>query len=527
MNTLLVLPLKISKYKDTNTKNTGISIFASKITIENNEIYNCFQGISVAINRNDIKILNNHIFNNTIEGISLDWGTGTSITNNTIENNKWGITCDEVDYLSIEGNKINNNYYGISLTRSYKSPLLVYNNVLINNMETGITIFEVYNSQILGNIIKNSTKGISISLDGYDLVNKVTKSCNVIKSCIIADCGTGIEIISSSFNRILTSVIESNNIGILIHGSYVSLSSGTWNPAKQNTIIRNSISNNKQNGIIIDDASENGVYSNDIYNNGNGITLTSLLATSELNWINNNRIIHNTGYGIVSYISNIVDATCNWWGSNEYPSNKIWGSLIDFDPWIILKLYEGPTVSPKAWRRVVADLTYTSAGWRQDYTNQEYGGAPTTMMVSFGTDQGTIDTPKSINEHSMATSTLILPSAFSGTVYTWIMVDDEFLILPINIASQTPVYFKSNLFNLFNSNIDKIMKTGITVNYAATSTNQSTGNSGNNSGSNSGNSGSNSGGTSGGPYSNIIIIIAAMMTIIIISSGGYWLFTRK
>lgn len=494
---------------------TGISIFASKITIENNEIYNCFNGISVVINRNDTKILNNHIFNNTIEGISLDWGTSTSIINNTIENNKWGITCDEVDYLSIDSNKINNNYYGIGLTRSYKSPILVYNNVLINNKETGIAIFEVYNSQILGNIIKNSTRGISISLDGYDLVNKVAKSGNVIKSCIIADCGTGIEITSSSFNRILTSTIESNNIGILIHGSYVPLSSGKWMPAKQNTITFCSIHNNNQNGIIIDDASENGVYSNDIYNNGNGITLSSLFTTSELNWINNNRIIHNTGYGIVSYATSIVDATCNWWGSNDYPSNKIWGNLIDFDPWIVLKLYELPTASPNVWRQIVADLTYTSAGWQQDYTNQEYGGVPTSMMVAFGTDHGTIYTPKSINEHSMATSALILPPAFVGTIYTWIMVDDEFLSIPIYIAPQKPLYFKSNFFNLFNSNYIKITKTGILVNNTP-KTNLNPGNSGNN-----------PGGNTGGSTTNINTIIIAIIAIIFLGGGGYWLFARK
>lgn len=498
----------------------GIDVFSSKITIENNEIFNFFTGISIAGGCNDIKIIGNHIFNNGGDGIMVANNHHISIINNTFENNTYGMDCQYLDNLIIDGNQANNNRVGILIVSdsgAIPANNVVYNNVLNDNTETGIEIVHTYNAQIQGNTIRKSPKGISIYGEGLnDFAN------NRIDSCSITECGTGIEITSSSFNTIRYSAIESNNIGILIHGSFQSLSSGTWMPSKGNMICYSTISNN-QLGIEMDDTSENILLSNNIYNNGNGVVLSSLLDNSDDNLIVANRIAYNPGHGLVNYASSIVDATLNWWGSNNNPSNKIIGIYIDYDPWIVLKVYPSNINSIFKVFQINADLTYNSDGSKMDFCLYPHSPEwiPSSVLASFGTDHGTITTPKNTN-NGIASSILVIPSYFSGTVYTWIKVDDEFLVLTINIASQTPLYYKAKIFNYFNPNINKniLMKTGIKTKIAANNTNQTSTNSSSNYG---GNSGSSTGGSSA--YTNTII--AAIMAIIIIGSGVCWLFARK
>lgn len=495
---------------------TGIYSFCgdfspSRITIENNQISGFQWGIQSSYD-SESKILKNHIFDNG-NGIRLLGGIYTEIRDNIIANNIVGINCDNPyssgdknQYLKIIGNTLQNNQMGILLNDSNYNT--ISGNILESNTNNGITLLSSSFCKLSGNTIKHSSTGIFIekAWPGFD-------GNNEIKSSSITDCGTGIEIKGSTYAKVISSSIAYNTIGIIIHGFFVSLSTLTWIPAETNEIFLNAIHHN-QNGIMIDDSSNNGVYENDIYNNGNGITVTRLLATSENNHINNNRIAYNTHLGLINYASNLVDAICNWWGSNKSPSNKISLGAINYNPWIVLKIYEGTSSAPYDWRKIIADLTYTSAGYQMDATGPEGGVVPTSILVTFGSDHGIIETPKFINEVSTANSILTMPTSFSGTIYTWIMVDDQFLYLPITVATQQPPQYIGNSF-LFNSNFFKI------IHVVAIHINNS--NNRKNSNQSSGNTGSNSGGTSG----NVNTIILAIFAIIVIGGGGYWLFARK
>src|SRR5690606_6474825 len=66
------------------------------------------------------------------------------------------------------------------------------------------------------------------------------------------------------------------------------------------------------------------------------------ISDSTSNYLNFNRIIGNSQFQVQSY-EGWVDATLNWWGSNDNPDVNVEGN-VSYDPWIILTIK--PTPNP-------------------------------------------------------------------------------------------------------------------------------------------------------------------------------------
>lgn len=144
-----------------------VSNIANKVTISENTILNCKDGIvldnvwncqiegntisKAASNGIHIKGASNlYIFNNTLDtnknGIYFDAGNNNiKIINNTITgSSEWGINLQKSgEYSTIEGNAINNNQNGIFLNCKADGLVIRYNNVE-NNKENGINIGSDY-----------------------------------------------------------------------------------------------------------------------------------------------------------------------------------------------------------------------------------------------------------------------------------------------------------------------------------------------------------------------------------------------
>ncbi|MDD3753798.1 MAG: right-handed parallel beta-helix repeat-containing protein [Methanobacterium sp.] len=182
-----------------------------------------------------------------------------------------------------------------------------------------------------------------------------------------------------------------------------------------------------------------------ISNTGGTLTVTSSTFTnnSALNggaifnygtgYVNFCRIVENTatnGKAIYNYGGN-VDATNNWWGSNEPNfSSLIYGGSVTFDPWIVLTVTADPTtVNNGSTSQVAADLNHNSAG--EDISSQ--GHVPDGIPIVFTATQGTINPASETLLDGSAASTFTANGAGTATVTA--TVDGQPVSVNIGITS--------------------------------------------------------------------------------------------
>jgi len=182
-----------------------------------------------------------------------------------------------------------------------------------------------------------------------------------------------------------------------------------------------------------------------ISNTGGTLTVTSstFANNSALNggaifnygtgYVNFCRIVGNTatnGNAIYNYGGN-VDATNNWWGSNEPNfSSLIYGSYVTSDPWIVLTVTADPTtVNNGGTSQVAADLNHNSAG--EDISSQ--GHVPDGIPVAFTATQGTVNPASSSLLDGSAASTFTANGTGTSTVTA--TVDGQPVSVNISITS--------------------------------------------------------------------------------------------
>ena len=182
-----------------------------------------------------------------------------------------------------------------------------------------------------------------------------------------------------------------------------------------------------------------------ISNTGGTLTVTSSTFTnnSALNggaifnygtgYVNFCRIVGNTasnGKAIYNYGGN-VDATNNWWGSNDPEFNSlIYGGSVTFDPWIVLTVTADPTtVNNGSTSQVTADLNHNSAD--EDISSQ--GHVPYGIPVTFTATQGTVNPVSSSLLDGSAASTFTANGAGTATVTA--TVDGQPVSVNISIIS--------------------------------------------------------------------------------------------
>ena len=160
-----------------------------------------------------------------------------------------------------------------------------------------------------------------------------------------------------------------------------------------------------------------------------------------------NRIVGNTAYTGASSsgsaifndlgVPGIVNATLNWWGTNNGTKiAKMLGSIgpgtnIIYNPWIMLTIKANPaSVYMGKTSTVTANLLYSSNG---AYHNPIYGAVPYIGSANFRTSKGIIKNSVFIKD--IATSTLTKLNTISiATVYA--VVDGQTVSTKVTILSR-------------------------------------------------------------------------------------------
>lgn len=165
-----------------------VKIDTSYVTINNFTIQNCkneenFAGIFITANSNnniiswntislnydgillqkckDNTISNNHINNNTCDGISIIYSSEIKIYTNTIVDNKYGLHFISSSDNEGRWNYIANNHHGVEFWNSCLNNLLYLNNVT-KNSEYGLYLYKCNFNLIVqfNNFIKNGKQNI-------------------------------------------------------------------------------------------------------------------------------------------------------------------------------------------------------------------------------------------------------------------------------------------------------------------------------------------------------------------------------
>jgi parallel beta-helix repeat protein len=186
-------------------------------------------------------------------------------------------------------------------------------------------------------------------------------------------------------------------------------------------LVSNNTAKNNQYGIYFYN-SYGMIQSNDLIGNQYGVYISNSNAT-----INFNRIIGNSNYGIYNVGNGIINATNNWWGSNNGPIISsisgsdiyITGGTLTYNPWLVLKLTANP-VTTNNNSTITADLTHNSAG--EDTSSQ--GNVPDNIPITFVTNLGNMISP-GYTRNGKANSTFNRGSYTSGIANITATLDNQ------------------------------------------------------------------------------------------------------
>jgi len=266
-------------------------------------------------------------------------------------------------------------------------------NCNIYNFTEGISMNESSSSKIINNTINNNTKGI-----GFYNITAGSNNNSVIYNDIIYNTESGIHVKDSYGNNVSDNLINYNRNGISVLDSY------------EVTIFNNTISDNSDNGIYMEDNSKrNSIIKNMVLYNDVGINI------NETNVINNsiydnffNNTINvidigdnkwNTTYYCYS-IPNIIGGICiggNFWsdytgdddGSGSYPHNITDDGIGDTE---IPYNSSGNITSGGDYLPLVPDITPPSVTDLQPLSNSSYGIFTVIEIAANVTDMIGIDT---------------------------------------------------------------------------------------------------------------------------------------
>jgi len=283
-------------------------------------------GVELAYSSYNV-ISGNKINGNNVVAIDLDCSSNNynTIKGNTIKNNNYGIDVDLSCYNTIENNMVHDNGVGFSLDSS-DGNIVVEND--IQNSWNGIYLSKSNSNNVNRNTIHNC---------GFSGIYLLYSKGNILKGNEMVKCGLLVYGISLSeyINDVDTSnkvngktlyyYIDENDIEvpsdagevILVDCNYcnvsnLDLSDGTIGVelahSSYNTILDNTINNNKFAGIYLESSSDNTVKINTIENNSYGLSLQ----LADGNDIIKNKISKST-YGCFIYLSN----------SNTFSGNNI------------------------------------------------------------------------------------------------------------------------------------------------------------------------------------------------------------
>lgn len=146
-------------------------------------------------------------------------------------------------------------------------------------------------------------------------------------------------------------------------------------------------------GVHLVNSNNNTIQNNTATNNQNGIGVYIFNSSANVNF---NRISGNSAYGLYNTGNGTVNATNNWWGSNNpvvslsSPSDIcIQNGIVTYNPWLVLNVNATSNMISGSESIITADLTHNNA----DEDTSSSGHIPDGLPVNFTTSLGTITTP--------------------------------------------------------------------------------------------------------------------------------------
>jgi len=306
-------------------------------------------------------------------------------------------------------------------------------------------------STITGLTITDTSGSSLIALNGAN-------NCNIIGDIITSNNNeNGIEVLSSNNNIISGNSVTNNANGIIFYnssGNTITKNQVTSNQggvsfelSNNNTISGNNLTDNiyygeggwNGDGINMYECFNNTISGNNISGNACGISLQTVSVNMHYN-----SIINNTNYALTLYdnTSN-VNATDNWWGTNNDPqtSGMFWngesGTII-YNPWLILTTSIDKTQIPdKTGKSLI------TAYLNQDSNNNTAAGTvPVGTPVYFSVNpssMGTLVATSGITNSGGNASTTFNAGSISGPVALNVTVDGVTVQMNINLINYPPV----------------------------------------------------------------------------------------
>jgi len=311
----------------------GIMLRNSSYTqIEGNYVGANQAGMFILFSDNNT-LANNTASNNADQGIKIYSSNNNTVINNTVNsNNGVGIRLVDSNTNRIIDNIANENSAGIKLEGSSNHNIVTNNTANSNTQNHGIWLLESCNNTVANNtVFSNDEGGICLDYSNNNTITNNTanennhsgiqlfqESCNNTVTGNIAnlnsDSGIGVQD-SSNYNTITDNTASFNNC------SGIFLSDGSQN----NWIIDNTASSNSEYGFDLTDIStdDNWIYNNTANWNNVGINLNY----SDDNTIEGNTVKENSDTGV--HLDNSGDnLICNNYFDNANNAfdngNKIW-----------------------------------------------------------------------------------------------------------------------------------------------------------------------------------------------------------
>ena len=382
---------------------------ATSIVNKNGTIYVAsgnYKENNIVINKN-MKIIgvnkDNTIINGNNKGniFTVDRGTTILLQNLMLENGK-----------AIIGGSIKNNG---NLT--IKNCILIKNTATNNNYNYGGgAIFNTGSLTVITTIFNQNNAPIGKVGNGYGGAIYNLGKLNINSSSFIKNTATysGGAIYNGN-NLTITNTTFTNNI-VKDNGGAI-YNSGKTASIKNCSFIDNQVTTKNNGG-------DGGAITNEI-NNVLRVTESTFISNKSYKggaisnggtaYVHFNRFVKNSAshgsaiYNNAFYNHATVNATLNWWGTNNKTiiSKEIFntntGGRVIYNPWIILTLKVNPSTLNIGEKSVVtAELLYSNKGV---YQNPEFGIVPYSTSAHFISTKGTINNSKFINGIAKGTLT--------------------------------------------------------------------------------------------------------------------------
>ncbi|MDZ4172269.1 MAG: hypothetical protein CVV28_11100 [Methanobacteriales archaeon HGW-Methanobacteriales-1] len=322
-------------------------------------------------------------------------------------------------------------------------------NVTVQALNMSLPVFTINingNSSTITNLIINGSTGNSgIFINGSSDVT--------ISDCTFSNNLKGIFISNSSNIEISENNIMNNT------GEGIFASNSSDNEFSDNIIKYNGLS-----GIKVNNGNNTVIFSNLISNNGQyGISVTNSSVD-----INFNRIVANNVYGLYKEGNGTLNATNNWWGSNNpivslnnTSDIGIMGGIVNYNPYIVLTLSSSCDRSNRTGTNynyiIKADLAHNNQG--ADTSSE--GNIPDGTPVNFSTTLGTINSSASTRKGK---SEALVNSTNAGIANVSAIVDNKTITTNVNITAVSVLGILNNRTNESFSNIQDAIDDADTLN---------------------------------------------------------------